>query len=50
MWKGKVVCDGEGECCDGEGCDGEGEGCDNNNNYNERISRALFHVKHAQLR
>ena len=22
----------------------------NNNNNNERISRALFHVKHAQLR
>ena len=24
--------------------------CNNNNNNNERISRALFHVKHAQLR
>ena len=23
---------------------------ENNNNNNERISRALFHVKHAQLR
>ena len=23
---------------------------DNNNDNNERISRALFHVKHAQLR
>ena len=24
--------------------------CNNNNNNNERISRALFHLKHVQLR